>query len=78
MVVGTGTVGYAPYMSLVQDGDVAIWMPVGEWLRPDDEIIKGNGIEPDEVVEDIDPDAEGDPVLERALEILSQDLAKAA
>ena len=78
VVVGTGTVGYAPYMSLVQDGDVAIWMPVGEWLRPDDEIIKGNGIEPDEVVEDIDPDAEGDPVLERALEILSQDLAKAA
>jgi len=78
VVVGSGTVGYAPYMSLVQDGDVAIWMPVGEWLRPDDEIIKGNGIEPDEVVEDIDPDAEGDPVLERALEILSQDLAKAA
>ena len=78
VIVGSGTVGYAPYMSLVQDGDVAIWMPVGEWLRPDDEIIKGNGIEPDEVVEDIDPDAEGDPVLERALEILSQDLAKAA
>ena len=78
VVVGNQTVGYAPYMSLVQDGDVAIWMPVGQWLRPDDEIINGNGIEPDEIVEGIDPDAEGDPVLERALEMLVQDLEKAA
>ncbi len=78
VVVGRGTVGFAPYMSLVQDGDVAIWMPVGQWLRPDDEIINGKGIEPDEVIEEIDPDADGDPVLERALEILNQDLEKAA
>jgi len=78
VVVGNQTVGYAPYMSLVRDGDVAIWMPVGLWLRPDDETINGKGIEPNEIVEGIDPDAEGDPVLERALEILSQELAKAA
>jgi C-terminal processing protease CtpA/Prc len=78
VVVGQSTVGYAPYMSLVQDGDVAIWMPVGQWLRPDDETIDGKGIEPDEVVEQLDPDADGDPVLERALEILNQDLEKAA
>jgi C-terminal processing protease CtpA/Prc len=78
VVVGSKTVGYAPYMSLVQDGDVAIWMPVGQWLRPDDETINGKGIEPNEIVEGIDPDAEGDPVLERALEILVQDLEKAA
>jgi C-terminal processing protease CtpA/Prc len=78
VVVGNQTVGYAPYMSLVQDGDVAIWMPVGQWLRPDDETIDGKGIEPDEVIEGIEPDAEGDPVLERALEILVQDLEKAA
>lgn len=78
VVVGHRTVGYAPYMSLVRDGDVAIWMPVGQWLRPDDETINGKGIEPDEVVEGIDSDADGDPVLERALEILSQDLEKAA
>jgi C-terminal processing protease CtpA/Prc len=78
VVVGHRTVGYAPYMSLVRDGDVAIWMPVGQWLRPDDETINGKGIEPDEVVEQLDPDADGDPVLERALEILSQDLEKAA
>ena len=76
VVVGHRTVGYAPYMSLVRDGDVALWMPVGQWLRPDDETIDGKGIEPDEVVEGIDPDADGDPVLERALEILRQDLEK--
>ena len=53
-------------------------MPVGRWLRPDDEIIDGKGIEPDEVVEVTDGGGDGDPVLERALEILSQDLEKAA
>jgi C-terminal processing protease CtpA/Prc len=78
VVVVNQTFGYAPYMSLVRDGDVAIWMPVGHWLRPDDETINGKGIEPDEIVEGIEPDAEGDPVLERALEILDQDLEKAA
>jgi C-terminal processing protease CtpA/Prc len=78
VVVGQTSVGFAPYMSLVQDGDVAIWMPVGQWLRPDDEKIDGKGIDPDEVVERIDPEAEGDPVLDRALEILHQDLEKAA
>jgi C-terminal processing protease CtpA/Prc len=78
IVVGQRTVGFAPYMSLVRDGDVAIWMPVGEWLRPDDETIDGNGIDPDEVVEGFNPAADGDPVLERALEILVQGLEKAA
>jgi C-terminal processing protease CtpA/Prc len=77
IVVGQKTLGHAPYMSLVRDGDVAVWMPVGQWLRSDDEAIDGNGIEPDEVVEAV-PDGDGDPVLDRALEILSQDLEKAA
>lgn len=78
VIVGRTTVGFAPYMSLVQEGDVAIWMPVGQWLRPDDETINGKGIDPDEVVEDIDPDSDVDAVLERALEILDQELEKAA
>jgi C-terminal processing protease CtpA/Prc len=65
-------------MSLVRDGDVALWMPVGQWLRHDDEIIDGKGIEPDEVVEAADGGGDGDPVLERALEILGQQLEKAA
>ena len=78
VVVGQTSVGFAPYMSLVQDGDVAIWMPVGQWLRADDEPINGKGIDPDEVVSEIDSDDDGDPVLERALEILHQELEKAA
>jgi C-terminal processing protease CtpA/Prc len=65
-------------MSLVRDGDVALWMPVGQWLRHDDETIDGKGIEPDEVVEAASDGGDGDPVLERALEILSQQLEKAA
>ena len=52
-------------------------MPVGQWLRSDDEAIDGNGIEPDEVIE-IGPDLDGDPVLDRALELLSQKLEEAA
>jgi carboxyl-terminal processing protease len=78
VLVGQRTLGRAPYMSLVRDGDVAVWMPVGQWIRSDDEIINGKGIEPDEVVEAADEDGDGDPVLERALELLTQDLEKAA
>jgi C-terminal processing protease CtpA/Prc len=77
VVIGQKTLGHAPYMSLVRDGDVAVWMPVGEWLRSDDEVINGNGIEPDEVVE-ASEEGEDDPVLDRALEMLSQELEKAA
>jgi C-terminal processing protease CtpA/Prc len=78
VLVGQTTLGHAPYMSLVRDGDVALWMPVGQWLRHDDETIDGKGIEPDEVVEAASDGGDGDPVLERALEILSQQLEKAA
>jgi carboxyl-terminal processing protease len=78
VVVGEKTAGHASYMSLIRDGDVAVWMPVGQWMRADDEPINGNGIVPDEPVEVADPEAEGDPVLARALEILSRELPKAA
>ena len=78
VLVGQRTLGHASYMSLVRDGDVAVWMPVGQWLRPDDEPINGNGIEPDHPVAASDPDAPGDPVLERALEIISQESEMAA
>ena len=77
VVVGERTVGHAPYMSLVRDGEVSVWMPVGEWLRSDDTPINDNGIEPDEAVEG-DSEAAVDPVLARALEILSLELEKAA
>jgi C-terminal processing protease CtpA/Prc len=78
LLVGQKTRGHAPYMSLVRDGDVAVWMPVGQWLRPDDQAIDGNGIEPDEVVEAAGNGGDDDPVLERALEMLVQPLDKAA
>jgi carboxyl-terminal processing protease len=78
VLVGQKTMGHAPYMSLVRDGNVAVWMPVGLWMKSDDEPIDGNGIEPDEPVEAADPDAAEDPVLERALEILEGRLEKAA
>jgi C-terminal processing protease CtpA/Prc len=78
ILVGQKTQGHAPYMSLVRDGDVAVWMPVGQWMKSDDEPIDGSGVEPDELVEAVDPDASGDPVLERGLEILAGKLKKAA
>jgi len=78
VVVGEKTVGDASYMSLVRDGDVAVWMPVGQWLRGDDKPINGNGVEPDEPVEVTDPEADDDPVLARAIELVSRELPKAA
>jgi C-terminal processing protease CtpA/Prc len=78
VVVGEKTAGHASYMSLVRDGDVAVWMPVGQWLRADGEPINGKGIEPNEPVEVSDLEGEDDPVLERALEVLSRELPKAA
>ena len=78
VVVGEKTAGHASFMSLVRDGDVAVWMPVGQWLRADEKPINGNGVEPDEAVEVVDPEAEDDPVLARALELVSRELPKAA
>ncbi len=69
-VVGAKTAGHAPHMRMIRDGDINLWMPVGEWSRADGEVIDGQGIEPDEVVE---PGSEGqDPTLDRALEILHE------
>jgi C-terminal processing protease CtpA/Prc len=70
-VIGQKTRGHAPYMSLVRDGDVAVWMPVGQWLRADQEPIEKNGIVPDEEIEAGPPSEEQDPVLDRALRILA-------
>jgi C-terminal processing protease CtpA/Prc len=60
-------------MSLVRDGDVAVWMPVGQWLRADQEPIEKNGIVPDEEIEAGAPSDEQDPVLDRALRILASE-----
>ena len=78
IVVGEKTLGHAPYMNLVRDGDVALWMPVGQWLRGDDEPIEGNGVEPTEEVAAGDPEQDEDPVLDHALQLLRPELEKAA
>jgi len=77
-LVGGRTVGHAPHMQFVEEGDLTLWLPVGKWQRADGEPINGNGVEPDEVVE-VDGEAEGgDPVLDRALELAAQPLEQAA
>jgi carboxyl-terminal processing protease len=82
--VGGATVGHAPYMQFVASGDLALWIPVGRWQRPDGEAIHRNGVEPDEVI-DLDPDVEeggSDTALERAIElakpVASAEAARAA
>ena len=71
LVVGQKTRGHAPFMSLVRDGDVAVWMPVGQGLRADAEPSKENGIMPDEKIEAGEASDGQDPVLDRALRFLA-------
>jgi C-terminal processing protease CtpA/Prc len=79
-LVGSRTVGHAPHMRFIQEDDISLWLPVGTWMRSDDETINGNGIEPEVVVAEpeTDADSSSDPVLERALEILAEPLEQAA
>jgi len=77
-VLGTRTVGHAPHMQLIQDQDINLWLPVGRWLRGDATEIDGNGVEPDEVIEPADDASDQDPVLDRALEIVTRALEQAA
>jgi len=77
-LVGGRTVGHAPHMQFVEEGDLTLWLPVGKWLRADGEPINGNGVEPDEAIEVEDEDSSGDPVLDRALELAATSLEQAA
>jgi carboxyl-terminal processing protease len=77
-LVGGRTVGHAPHMQFVEEGDLTLWLPVGKWLRADGEPINGKGVEPDEAVEVDDEHEAGDPVLDRALELAAQPLEQAA
>jgi carboxyl-terminal processing protease len=79
IVVGRRSAGRAPHMRIVRDGDVNLWLPVGLWLRGDDEPIDGNGVEPDEVIElSGDADEGLDPVLDRAIELAGEPVEQAA
>ncbi len=78
-VVGHRSAGHAPHMRIVRDGGINLWLPVGLWLRGDDEPIDGNGVVPDEVVETTAGADEGlDPVLDRAIELAGEPLEQAA
>ncbi|MEX1309089.1 MAG: S41 family peptidase [Candidatus Sulfomarinibacteraceae bacterium] len=78
-LLGQPTLGHAPHMQIVRRGDLNLWIPVGRWLGPDDEPIRGAGLEPDEEIPAPDDDEEGDPVLDRAIEKLtSVELPEAA
>jgi len=78
VLIGQSTMGHAPHMQIVRRGPLNLWIPVGRWLGPDDEPIYGNGLVPDEEVEAAAEDEPGDPVLERALELLRPELSEAA
>ena len=78
-LLGQPSLGHAPHMQIVRRGDLNLWIPVGRWLGPDDEPIRGAGLEPDEEIPLPDDDDEGDPVLDRAIEKLtSVELPEAA
>lgn len=77
-LVGGRTMGHAPHMRFIEEGELTLWLPVGKWMRADDTPINGNGVEPDEAVEVADDDADGDPVLDRALELAAPPLEQAA
>jgi carboxyl-terminal processing protease len=77
-LVGSRTAGRAPYMSLVRDDEVSMWIPVAQWMLADEQPIDGNGIEPDEAVEGGDADEGPDPVVQRALELVADELEEAA
>jgi len=78
VLLGQPTMGHAPHMQIVRRGQLNLWIPVGRWLGPDDEPIRGAGLTPDEEIEAAAEDEEGDPVLERALELIHPDIAEAA
>jgi carboxyl-terminal processing protease len=77
-VIGGRTAGHAPYMRFIQNGDLSLWLPVGRWQRADGTAINGNGVEPDEVVEAAAEGDDGDPVLDRALELATAPVEQAA
>jgi carboxyl-terminal processing protease len=78
LLVGQQTMGHAPHMDVVHRGELSLWIPVGRWLDPADEPINGDGLIPNEEVDDPDEDDDGDPILDRALGLLRAAAEQAA
>lgn len=83
-LIGRQTAGAAAHMQFVEDGELVLWLPVGRWLRPDGEAIYREGLSPQVEVEvEVDGEPEAgddvaDPILDRALELVSEDVLEAA
>jgi C-terminal processing protease CtpA/Prc len=69
-LVGHRSIGHASHMWLVHDGDLHLWIPVGYWLRADEQPINENGVEPDQTVDLQEVEEGEDPVLHKALEMI--------
>ncbi|NOZ93831.1 MAG: hypothetical protein GXP47_03690 [Acidobacteria bacterium] len=84
-LIGGRSMGHAPHMVLIHDGDLTLWLPVGRWLRADGKPIAARGIDPDEKIEvkgegggEESGKGQKDPVLDRALELARTRHGKAA
>jgi carboxyl-terminal processing protease len=83
-LVGERTLGRAGMQELVKLPDgTGLWLTTSRYLTPKDAVIHGKGLTPDVVVEAPDveygstPDA-NDPMLEKAIEVASKTLKRAA
>jgi len=71
---GKGTVQQLETLS----NDSTLKITIANWLLPDGTLIEGNGLEPDFIVEITEEDiaAGRDPQLERAIQVLKEEMAK--
>ncbi len=74
-LVGEETAGHALHLGVVRQQGMRLVLPVGVWLRADGKPLDGVGIEPAEPVESGD---QGDPPLERAIELAVKSHGRAA
>jgi len=77
-IVGRRTAGHAPHMRLIHDGDLHLWIPVAYWQRADGSAIHGKGVEPGVELETTQADEDGDPALDRAVELAREQGGEAA
>jgi carboxyl-terminal processing protease len=78
LVVGTTTFGKGSVNRLkpLSDGG-GLYYTYGRWYTPDGRLIEGSGLEPDVIVPQ-GQDVQGDPQLEKALELLEEAVAAAS
>ncbi len=77
LIVGTTTFGKGSVNKLkpLSDGG-GLYYTYGRWYTPDGRLIEGSGLEPDVIVPQ-GQDVQGDPQLEKALELLEEAVASA-